>query len=192
MAEDTPVGFSGIRILQTLSELDDFINLIVEYRCTSYLEIGAHHGDTLYRVGEALPDNSTLVGIDLPGATAGNFKDSGVNLTRACQALNHTKGHTGHVYLGDSTTPEAVAFAKRYGPYDVVFIDGSHAYDDVYKDWENYGAMGSLVAFHDINKVGGKWNGGVHDLWQQLKKTHRTVEFSARPDKRGIGVLWKN
>ena len=187
-----PTGFSGYRVLQTRSELDSLINLMLQERVFSYLEIGAHFGDTLHEVGVKLPSGSKLVGIDLPGATAGGHTNSGALLATACEDLETNYEHESHFFLGNSLSKEAVEFAKQHAPYDIVFIDGSHEYDDVYKDWDHYGTLSRMVAFHDINKVGGKWNGGVRDLWNQLKKTHRHVEFSARDDKRGIGVLWKN
>lgn len=37
------------------------------------------------------------------------------------------------------------------GEFDVVFIDGDHSYDQVKRDWENYGPLArKFVAFHDI------------------------------------------
>ena len=63
---------------------------------------------------------------------------------------------------------------RQHGPYDLVFIDGDHSPAGVRADWQNYGPMARLVAFHDIDAEHGKLTParladyGVHQLWTEL------------------------
>lgn len=50
---------------------------------------------------------------------------------------------------------EAIRFAERFQPYDFLFIDAGHKYDDVRMDFKNYSRMvrpGGVIAFHDALK----------------------------------------
>lgn len=54
--------------------------------------------------------------------------------------------------LGDSHLPEILELAKKYAPYDFLFIDGDHEIPGVISDWEMYSPLvreGGLIAFHD-------------------------------------------
>lgn len=57
------------------------------------------------------------------------------------------------IYAGANTHDrDAVQFAELSGPYDFLFVDAGHSYDDVRADYENYRPMvraGGLIAFHD-------------------------------------------
>ena len=52
---------------------------------------------------------------------------------------------------------------KKRGPFDAILIDGDHSLAGVSKDWQLYGELAPLVAFHDIagagqaEKVTGNW-----------------------------------
>ena len=179
-----PRGFSGVRTLQFQEELDGFIELMLKHGVTSYLEIGAHHGDTLHQVGLRLPKGSRLVGVDLPGATAGGYVNSGRSLKAACEDLR-SRGQEAHWILGDSTDLQVVKRTMEYAPFDCVFIDGSHTAEDARKDWANY--CQGMVGIHDIRKA----NSGVPVLWDEIKASHpKIAEISIHAQKRGIGVVW--
>ena len=54
--------------------------------------------------------------------------------------------------VGDSTDPKIQQQAALYGPYDVVYIDGCHEYDYVYKDLSFYPTLlreGGLLVIDD-------------------------------------------
>lgn len=61
--------------------------------------------------------------------------------------------HRSQCFEGRSThTSDAVAFARRNGPYDVLFIDAGHSYADVEQDYRLYRDLvvpNGIIAFHD-------------------------------------------
>lgn len=85
--------------------------------------------------------------------------------------------------LGDSTAPETVekvkaALAGR--PIDLLFIDGSHEYAGVKRDYEIYAPMTRhIVALHDVNLAWAE----VARFWGELKaaeaKAYTFITFDA-------------
>lgn len=52
----------------------------------------------------------------------------------------------------DTASPDALRLAAMFGPYDLVFIDAGHSFEDVRRDHVTYGPLlkpGGIVAFHD-------------------------------------------
>ena len=157
-----------------------------------YLEIGARHGDTFHQVMRALPAGSTGVAVDLPGALWGDKKSS-VCLRRAVANLGH-RGYHCSCLFGDSHTQATKKLIVGRGPYDAILIDGDHTLDGVTRDWQLYGELAPIVAFHDIAGTGQaeKVNGNpveVPILWENIKKHHRNLEFVASDSRMGIGVV---
>lgn len=183
------------RLAQHSDELAKFIALLVHERVSSYLEIGLKFGVTFDRVGDALPNNSRMVGIDLPGGEWGTRK--GVPYIEATvQRLKDTKSHRVSIIWGNSQERGSIDAARRAAPYDIVFIDGDHRLAGVQRDWNNYGPMARMVAFHDIDVANGgrapkhASTFGVHRLWGRLKHSFRHIEIIGEKRGMGIGVLW--
>src|SRR5690606_19990704 len=114
----------------------------------SYLEIGSRDGDTFHAVMTALPKGSKGGAVDLPGDVWGSRK-SKARLRGAVEGLRQ-RGYDVFAIFGDSRNANTIAQVVKRGPYDAVFIDGDHRYEGVKADWENYGPLGRIVAFHDI------------------------------------------
>jgi len=184
------IGFSGIRWLQFKEEVDQFVALLLEEGVRSYLEIGAHQGDTLHYIGSALPEGSLLVGVDLPGASAGRYYNSWERLENACRDLEK-QGKRAHSIIGDSRDPTVIAKARELGPYDCVFIDGDHSFEGCRADWRNYGPMGRIVAFHDICQVSRPRKCRVFEVYRSACNGHRHREITIGAGRRGIGVVWR-
>ena len=93
----------------------------------------------------------------------------------------------------DSHSEEAYLWAMSHGPYDIVFIDGSHVYTKVAKDFEVYAPMAKYVVLHDIDgNQAGKYpvELGPMRFWNQIKHKYHTVEISAKkPFNYGIGII---
>jgi hypothetical protein len=181
-------------IQQNREELAAFLDLLRGEGIASYLEIGAKFGGTLWRVGQLLPRGGRVVAVDLPHGT-GAWSRSSVSL-RACIEALRGRGLEAHLILGDSTAVEIVAMVERLAPFDAVLIDANHTLPFVTRDWENYGPMAHIVAFHDIGwSRPPEWTGGVRidvpELWQRLRGEHRHVELSCEQRNNGIGVLWR-
>lgn len=193
-----PVGFSGETWPQYAEEVERFIALLVEEGARSFLEVGCRYGDTLHAVGCALPEGSTLVGVDFgksfvhpPGKRKhrepSEFKRG--RLDRAVADLR-ARGQQVHVIIGDSGDPEVAEKVGRFGRFDALFIDAGHSADAVRRDWENYGPMARMVAFHDVCNDGRRLT-GPGELFRELGKDLRRVTISVDPFRRGIGVLWR-
>lgn len=188
------VGFSGKRWLQYKDEIDPFIRLLIDEGCTSYLEIGCCYGDNLHAVGMALPEGSKIVGVDYPGAYRGisngykKWRDSGQYLKRAAADLL-ANGRNARIILGDSHEAGVIQAVAALGPFDAVFIDGDHSSKGVRQDWEAYGKLGRIVAFHDI--AGDTWNAkNIKPTWWDARDGRKWKEIVAEPNNRGIGVIW--
>lgn len=181
--------------LQVEEEFAWFLDIIKREKAESYLEVGAKFGECTKRVGEILPVPSRIVTVDLPGGTK-LWNKSKLQLEGNINALVK-KGHDARVVWGDSTDPGVIQHVKSLAPFDVIFIDANHTLPYVTQDWLNYGPMGRIVAFHDINwRRAPEWVGtriDVPEFWESVKKDHRYEEIRACPTGKnnGIGVVWR-
>lgn len=186
------------KVYQDMREHDAFIALLREEKVRSYLEIGLGVGGSLWRIANTLPQGSRVVGIDLHiSKHPVNQAEIGHAITRLNQ-----RGYDAHLIVGDSTAPDVIAQARALAPFDAIFIDGSHTYEGVKADWENYGPMGRVIAFHDI-AYNDTWKSAkpgktpnpifVPLLWHDIKLDyrHRELCFNAQHNYYGIGVLWR-
>lgn len=171
---------------QQPDEIAAFAELLASEGVRSFLEIGSKFGDTLNVVAGALPVGSKIVSIDLDR--------NGTDLSKTISDLV-SRGYDARLIQGDSRKPDTVEKAKQHGPFDAVFIDGDHRLAGVTDDWNNYGPMCRIVAFHDVAwsrdpKVGKRIE--VPLLWDAIKEQYRHVEFKMCPtgNNYGIGVLW--
>lgn len=181
-------------LLQNLGEFYDFLKLILQYDVRSYLEVGSKHGGSLWRVGTTMPVGSQIVSVDLPHGDT-SFKESEPHL-RACVEALKGRGYDAHLFLTDSTDLETIESVRALGPFDLCFLDGNHTEAFVRKDWANYGPMAKMVAFHDINwkprpVPSKKMPIEVPRVWEELKKSHKHIEFKRDLRDNGIGVLWR-
>lgn len=184
--------FSGRNPSQNEFELRSFIKLLADVGATSYLEVGARHGDTFHEVMSSLPAGSYGVAVDLPGGLWGT-KSSVETLHKVAEDLR-SKGYKIDVIIGDSTARPIIDRVRAKGPFSAVLIDGDHTYKGVKKDWANYHKMAPLIALHDI--VGTGQEEKVHHkpvevpiFWEELKNSHDNVfEFIDKDSKMGIGV----
>lgn len=188
-----PVGFSGKFWLQHSAEINPFIDLLKAEGIRSYLEIGCFMGDTFHAIGSSMPSGSRVVGIEFAKRMIGCPRDAveiRASMARARDDLKK-QGKDAHVLFGSSQNAKIIEKVKEFGPFDAVFIDGDHSLKGVTSDWETYGPLARIVAFHDI--AGDNPSSvGPRPLWNKLKKKYRHREFIATGTERGIGVLWRD
>lgn len=186
---------AGHRITPHEDEFRRFFQLLRDEGVTSYLEIGARDGNTFAKVMRALPDGACGVAVDLPGARWG-WDKSDAALRSVCAALRRS-GKRATEVVGDSQAKTTVATVAALGPYDAVFIDADHDYQSVKRDWESYGSMARIVAFHDIAPPDTPRAGpiDVPRLWRELDDDPRVARkkeiLGAKPGM-GIGVVWRH
>lgn len=166
------------------AELAAFVELICSEGCSSYLEIGSKAGHSMEAVASALLPGSKIVSVDLPK------KHGDLARLLLMEARNRLSKQyeVRHIY-GDSTDIATITAAKAHAPFDLVFIDACHKASFVWADWNNYGPMARIVAFHDIADTAM----GVAEVWNELKQkyAHMEIKLDARRNRNGIGVLWR-
>lgn len=179
-----------MKLLQREEEFAWFVALLQREGVRSYLEIGSKYGASLDRIARSMPKGSRVVSVDLPGEAG-----SKASLKQVVTKLS-SDGYDVHLVWGDSTSERTVAMVKQHGPFDAVFIDANHRLEYVTKDWENYGPMGRIVAFHDIAyrpKPGRPPKPiEVAPLWNAIKVGYRHEECCLDGPHNGIGVLWRD
>jgi len=151
----------------------------------SILEVGSCYGQALYNFAKAMPKGAKIRSIDLGRNDILHWPNAGDVLNSRVESLKN-EGYDADVLFADSRSPEAINWAKGNAPYDLVFIDGDHTYEGVKADWEHYGSMGKIVAFHDI---GNPHEAGVGKLWGELKSAYKTKENIR--GWMGIGIVEK-
>ena len=131
-------------------EFMPFCQLMKSENVRSYLEIGSFSGGSIEVAAKYLPIGSRIVSVDLP------WKQT--KQVRLASTLDDLKrhGYDTHLIIGNSTDGESIAKARKYGPYDAVFIDGDHTFEGVLADvlahWnvlQSAGEKPALAAFHD-------------------------------------------
>lgn len=168
-------------------EIEVLVGLVRESGARSYLEIGSEFGDSLQRIASAMPKGAKIVSVDLNG---------GDRLVRCITDLKQ-RGYDAQLIVGNSMDSAIIDKARSLGPYDVLFIDGNHKAMYVKSDWENYGPLAKMVAFHDIAWC--RASGGIPNrimvpaLWTSIKDQYKHQEIVLDPEQNtyGVGVLWR-
>ena len=187
---------NGHKLLQYPGELEQLTAIFRDNGVTSYLEIGCKFGGSLWFIGQSLPPGSLIVGIDLM-----QYPDFENRLRLAAGSLT---GQNVKLFKGDSTNYNIVRDVAKLAPFDACMIDGNHTLPYVSKDWENYGPLCRLVAFHDINfhrspeelsqmqqLQKGVLAIDVPKFWNEVKTGYRHTEIKLDKQDNGIGVLWR-
>ena len=157
--------FDGTRshIMHNPEELSDFIYFLKNYerkknkKIRNFLEVGFSAGK-INTVLNKFFNFEQIVAVD-------NFSAdiSATNLMANLRRKNLT------LVCGNSHRKEIVKIVKKFQPYDLIFVDASHEYNDTKKDLDNYSAMlsdqGVLVA-HDIHSLEYP---GVNKAWNEFK-----------------------
>ena len=150
-------------LMHNPNELSDLIFFLKEYekikrkKISNFLEIGFNSG-ILNTILNKFFKFEQIVVIDTFTSEISST-DLLANLKRKNLVL----------VCGSSNKKENLQTIKKFQPYDLIFVDGSHEYNDVKKDLNNYSKMlsddGILVA-HDIHSLEYP---GVNKAWNEFK-----------------------
>lgn len=180
---DVPLYASNIG--QKIKEIDALIDLVKTERVQSLLEVGSAYGGSLWKISRSMPKGSRVVSVDLP------MDDITSKSVMDCAASLQAEGYEVKLLQGDSTDDKLIDQVRALAPFDLVFIDANHTMPFVELDWQNYGSLGRMVAFHDIAWPYVEAGMAVSHLWDRIKLSHRHEEFIERSGEFGIGVLWR-
>lgn len=176
--------------MQDRAELEWFLDLVHWHNVKRYLEIGCRYGDTFKDVASVIGSGGYGVAVDQPWQP-----EIGLALRTTIDRLPR-HGFQASLLVGSSQDLSIVSKVKKLAPFDLVLIDADHRYEGVKADWENYGPMASIVAFHDVFAPEGHKDGkhliGVPQLWNEIKDDYRHEEFETPGSKMGYGVLYRN
>ena len=158
--------FDGTRshLMHNPKELSDLIFFLKEYekikrkKISNFLEIGFNSGILNTILNKSFKFEQ-IVAIDTFTSEISST-DLLANLKRKNLVL----------VCGSSNKKENLQTIKKFQPYDLIFVDASHEYNDVKKDLNNYCKMlsddGILVA-HDIHSLEFP---GVNKAWSEFKR----------------------
>jgi cephalosporin hydroxylase len=179
-------------VSQNYEELLEAWRLLKEIRPVHMLEIGSACGGSLYIYAGACDKFSRIVSITLPSY---HDADCTEPLERVEKKLQ-SESYQPFILYGSSATEEMIESSKLYAPYQFIHIDGSHIYNAVKKDYENYSPLleSGYIFLHDLFRE------GVYKLWTELGKSkviahgvpERVRDKKAQQDHRerkGIGVV---
>lgn len=76
---------------------------------------------------------------------------------------------------GDSTQPEIVSAAARYGFFDMVYIDGNHSYSSARADIQNYGEMVRSGGYLLVDDAGCFLNQPEH-FWKGIDEVSKATD----------------
>jgi hypothetical protein len=180
----------------------EFENLLTEFsnlNVNSFIEIGSLYGWTLQHFIHYANEGSTAISIDLPvrkfvGPGDWRVQKQEHNYKNVWPVWAKQKKCKLYLIADESQkmeTQQMVNDILKGNSIDFLFIDGNHTYSGVKMDFEIYSKLvrpGGIIAFHDI---GENEEGGVYNLWQELKEKYNHKEFLLEENKeKGIGVLF--
>ena len=157
--------FDGTRthLMHNPEELSDFIYFLKSYekkkrkKIRNFLEIGFNSGK-VNTVLNKFFNFEQIVAVD-------NFTAdiSATDLMANLRRKNLT------LVCGNSDKKEILRIIKKFQPFDLIFVDGSHEYTTAKKDLSNYCTMLSdhgILAVHDIHSLEYP---GVNKAWNEFK-----------------------
>lgn len=146
----------------TLFELNCILMAMREVDAKKVLEIGTFDGNTTVNIAANLPEGGEVVTVDLPVEETTEYSiaiddPSKRNVTDrkivGAQFKAHPAGKRVRQVFGDTAKLDWKAFG---GPFDMIFIDGCHAYEYVKSDTEKALSVvrpGGIVLWHDYAEM---------------------------------------
>lgn len=173
----------GVPFWQHKREFIPFCEWLREQNVKSVLEIGTGFGGSAYVFGE-ITNHGKIVSVDFN------------KLMQPEQRREQPNPNFVQIN-GDSRTDEVETLISRWAPFDLVFFDTEHPYENCVDNFARYAKMATrFIAQHDINMDEVNWpDAGLPKFWREFSAGKTVVEFIAPdPDPRfprwgGIGVV---
>lgn len=180
--------------IQIRNEIQKLCQIVAQRNPKTILEIGSHHGGTLFLFSRIAVPDALLVSVNLTNEDLKRWR-------RLCECLQ-MKGQQIRLIDGDShanSTMERVRSVLGSRKVDLLFIDGDHSYEGVRQDFEDYTPLvnvSGIIALHDINpdnrtrygSVTPNNSGDVHRFWTEVKKKYRHIQCVDDPNQDGYGI----
>lgn len=134
--------YNAVHHVQDVEEFYWLISEVEKLNPNIIIEIGVHHGGSLKFWEQILKPGDLLIGIDYEPQIDWDWEGSD-------REIVIIKGRSEL-----SSTVERVKEILGERKADFAFLDGSHEYDIVKKDFNNFSPLlrvGGLIAIHDIN-----------------------------------------
>lgn len=172
----------NIKVKGGISDLETWILCMLAKSCKKIFEFGTCTGKTAYLLARNTPPESRIVTITLPPQAHQSYQakqgDSQIAyeeaLAESCFQTFYYSGTPEQEKIiqlfDDSKKFDEVPFQENF---DLIFIDGSHAYSYVLSDTEKALKMvkkGGWILWHDYR--GPKRNKDVFDALNHLSKTY--------------------
>lgn len=160
-------GFGRYRFLRAVQHreaIQGIAKYVEKHHPQTVVEVGTHLGGSLY-VWTRYLEPERIVCVDLSYQEREQF-------------LKEFLPTESTLIKGDSTksqTATQVDEALNGKSIDFLYIDGSHAYEDVKADFNNFLPIMSsegIIGFDDL------WHDGVSRFWQEIKSEYETEEIS--------------
>lgn len=174
-----------VPILQWEKEFQVLLELYRRFAPRRVLEIGTYHGGTLYHWLQNSDSVNTIVTVD--------SYEVGVDNRHLYDEWN-TEGCDLRVLKGNSNEDSTAVEVRKHGPFDWLFIDAGHYYNEVVADWQHYAPFvreGGVAVLHDILTHPSWPSIEVGILWEQIKKDYLTLEIVADRNAKwgGLGIV---
>lgn len=196
--QETKIIDERIALTQCESEFEKLLDHYIDLKAKNVLEIGSYFGSSLHHWLYYSTEGARIISVDLPIREFCGSQDPRVPIQefaiqtewRLWTKRNKNKLHLIQAASQLESTKAEVVKLLNGELLDFLFIDGNHMLEAVTKDFDMYSSLvrsGGIIALHDIGKAE---EGGVHILWENLKKTHKTIELLHHPkSEKGIGII---
>lgn len=165
-------------------------DLVNTFKPKVIVELGVMYGHSFFSFAQSVKDNnldSVLYGIDnwTGDPHVGQYDpDEIYNTVEEIRTLIFSDLDI-RLIRADFTE----ALPKVRHKIDLLHIDGSHDYDSVKTDWENYSKKlrkDAIVLFHDTMVP----NFGVRQLFQEIQQEHPEWKYENREESYGLGIIY--
>lgn len=155
------IGRGSMSVIGATSDYEAWILAVLAKRASRIFEFGTCTGRTTYLMAANAADDATVTTLTLPPAERDTYQAGEKDSTQALDNALAESAFTSFLYSGSDVEHKVrqlfmdskqLDVTEHSGQYDLIFIDGSHAYSYVKSDTEMAMRMirpGGIIAWHD-------------------------------------------